>query len=58
MQLSVERYQAIAVNRGANLDEIDKPLNRRVELQQRLDRIRALGSEPERLAALARFDGN
>lgn len=56
MQLSVERYQAIAVNRGANLDEIDKPLNRRVELQQRLDRIRALGSEPERLAALARFD--
>lgn len=56
MQLSVERYQAIAVNRGANLDEIDKPLNRRAELEKRLARIRALASEPERLAALARFD--
>jgi len=27
MQLSVPRYRAIAVNRGANLDDVDKPLN-------------------------------
>jgi hypothetical protein len=26
MQLSVDRYQAIRIGRGANLDEIDKPL--------------------------------
>jgi hypothetical protein len=56
MQLSVERYQAIAVGRGANLDEIDKPLNRSVDLKRRFAQIRALASEPERLAALARFD--
>ena len=36
MQLSVEKYQAIAVGRGANLDEIDKPLNHSVELKKRL----------------------
>jgi hypothetical protein len=56
MQLSVERYQAIAVGRGANLDEIDKPLNRSVDLKKRFAQIRALASEPERLAALARLD--
>lgn len=57
MQLSVERYQAIAVNRGANLDEIDKPLNRSVDLKKRFAQIRALASEPERLEALARLEG-
>jgi hypothetical protein len=57
MQLSVERYQAIAVNRGANLDEIDKPLNRSVDLKRRFAQIRALASEPERLEALARLEG-
>ena len=56
MQLSVERYQAIAVGRGANLDEIDKPLNRRVDLKKRFTQIRTLASEQERLAALARLD--
>ena len=30
MQLSVDRYKAIAVSRGANLDTIDFPLNNRV----------------------------
>ena len=40
MQLSVEKYQAIRVNRGANLDEIDKPLTRRRELKTRLEKIR------------------
>jgi hypothetical protein len=56
MQLSVERYQAIAVGRGANLDEIDKPLNRSIELKKRFAQIRTLASETERLAALARLD--
>ncbi len=35
MQLSVERYKAIAVGRGANLDTIDMPLNNRLWLKQR-----------------------
>src|SRR5207244_4280917 len=35
MQLSVSRYKAIAVDRGANLDTIDRPLNDRVWLQDR-----------------------
>lgn len=33
MQLSVDRYQAIEVGRGANFDEIDVPLNNRVWLK-------------------------
>ena len=35
MQLSVERYKAISVGRGANLDTIDVPLNNRRWLKQR-----------------------
>ncbi|MCC7087287.1 MAG: hypothetical protein IT427_19970 [Pirellulales bacterium] len=35
MQLSVDRYQAIEVGRGANFDEIDVPLNNRVWLKNR-----------------------
>ncbi|HZW31899.1 MAG TPA: hypothetical protein VFF52_14400 [Isosphaeraceae bacterium] len=53
MQLSVTRYQAIGEERGANLDAIDAPLNNRVWLKQRFAAIRALPSEPDRLAALA-----
>src|SRR6266446_2867862 len=52
MQLSVRRYQAISVGRGANLDEIDKPLNHAPNLKNRFDEIRKLSSEPERLAAI------
>jgi hypothetical protein len=52
MQLSVERYQAIAVDRGATLDTIDQPLNNRVWLQAHLAEIRKLESEPERLRAV------
>ncbi len=52
MQLSVPRYQAIALDRGANLDAIDFPLNDRVWLENRFREIRALSSEPERLAAI------
>ncbi len=36
MQLSVARYKAIAVGRGANLDTIDMPLNNRLWLKQTL----------------------
>lgn len=52
MQLSVERYQAIAVGRGANLDTVDMPLNNAVWLKSRFAAIRALADEPERLQAI------
>src|SRR5581483_8498373 len=42
MQLSVARYQAIAIGRGANLDAIDFALSNRVWLQNEFKRIRAL----------------
>src|SRR5207249_4066095 len=43
MQLSVERYQAISVGRGANLDTIDVPLNNRRWLKRRFAELRGLG---------------
>jgi len=52
MQLSVPRYQAIAVHRGANLDDIDKPLNHSLNLKNRFDEIRGLDSESERIGAI------
>lgn len=52
MQLSVEKYQAIDVNRGANLDEIDVPLNNRVWLKHRFAEIRLLDDNDARLRAL------
>jgi len=55
MQLSVPKYQAIRVNRGANLDEIDKPLNHRIDLEKRFAKVRKLKSEQERLAAIAKI---
>jgi hypothetical protein len=51
-QLSVPRYRAIAVGRGANLDAIDYALNNRLWLENRFAEIRALNSESERLARL------
>ena len=53
MQLSVVRYQAIAVGRGANLDAIDYGLNDRVWLEQRFGAIRAIDNESDRLAKLS-----
>lgn len=53
MQLSVPRYKAIAVGRGANLDLIDRPLNSADWLKARFAEIRAIESEPARLAAIA-----
>jgi len=52
MQLSVPRYHAIAVERGANLDSIDVPLNNRPWLEERFAEIRKLESEAERLRAV------
>lgn len=51
-QLSVDRYKAIAVSRGANLDTIDFPLNNRVWLEDQFTRIRAVPKEDDRLAAI------
>jgi len=52
MQLSVDKYRAIAVDRGASLDTLDYPLNNRFWLEERFARIRKLPTEPERLKAL------
>ena len=54
MQLSVPRYQAIALGRGANLDAIDFALSDRVWLQNEIKRIRAL-PETDRRAAMRRI---
>ena len=49
MQLSVDRYKAISVGRGANLDTIDQPLNNRRWLKDQFEEIRKLATEVERL---------
>ncbi len=53
MQLSVPLYQAIARDRGANLDNIDVPLNNRMWLERRFQEIRQLPEEAARLKELA-----
>ena len=55
MQFSVARYQAIAVERGANLDTIDAPLNNRVWLKAQFARIRGLPDEAERRREIERI---
>jgi hypothetical protein len=45
MQLSVARYKAIHVDRGANLDLIDVPLNKREWLKERIAEVRASGDK-------------
>ena len=52
MQLSVEKYQAIAVGRGANLNTIDFPLNNRLWLKQQFSEIRKPAPERERAERL------
>jgi len=52
MQLSVPRYKAISVDRGANLDTIDAPLNNRLWLAQRFAELRKVSAESERLAGI------
>jgi hypothetical protein len=52
MQLSVPRYQAIDVGRGANLDTLDVPLNNRPWLIEQFARLRSLPDESARLAGI------
>lgn len=49
MQLSVEKYYAIAVRRGANLDLISYPLNDRLWLEEQFKRIAQINIEQDRL---------
>jgi hypothetical protein len=51
-QLSVDKYKALAVSRGASLDTADVPLNNRHWLQGQFAGLRRLSSERERLAGL------
>ncbi|MDA0204738.1 MAG: alpha-glucuronidase family glycosyl hydrolase [Acidobacteria bacterium] len=51
-QLSVPRYQAIRVGRGANLDTVDMPLNDRIWLTRQFEKIRTLTSEQSQLDAI------
>jgi len=51
-QLSVTRYKAIAIGRGANLDSIDVPLNDRPWLTYKFSEIRKMTTEAERLKAI------
>ncbi|MEP6538776.1 MAG: glycoside hydrolase family 20 zincin-like fold domain-containing protein [Bryobacteraceae bacterium] len=53
MQLSVTRYKAISVGRGANLDTLDFPLNNRLWLKQRFEEIRKLPEERQRAEAIS-----
>ncbi len=51
MQLSVEKYQATQIHRGANLDSIDLPMNNRLWLKKRFKELKA-HNEVERLAGI------
>ncbi|MDA1235894.1 MAG: hypothetical protein O3A53_13975 [Acidobacteria bacterium] len=53
MQLSVPRYKAISVGRGANLDTIDVPLNNRIWLGNKFGELGALSDEKTRLEGIA-----
>ncbi|MGC8989362.1 MAG: hypothetical protein ACP5MD_04500 [Verrucomicrobiia bacterium] len=53
MQLSVEKYKAIAVDRGASLDTVQFPLNNTPWLKHRFAAIRKLTAETDRLKAIA-----
>jgi len=53
MQLSVPRYQAIGVDRGASLDTVDYPLNNRHWLLERFAAIRSIKAEKDRLDAIS-----
>jgi hypothetical protein len=52
MQLSVDKYQAIAVGRGANLDELNVPLNNRVWLKIRFAELQKMENEADKLRGL------
>ena len=49
MQLSVPLYDAIGVDRGANLDTIDVPLNNRLWLRARLAELKRMTNEQQQI---------
>ena len=49
MQLSVQKYYAIGIRRGANLDLISYPLNDRLWLEEQFTRIAKIDNEQGRL---------
>jgi hypothetical protein len=53
MQLSVPRYAAIDVGRGANLDLIDRPITNADWLVKRFGEIRAMESDAARRSAIS-----
>jgi hypothetical protein len=55
MQLSVELYRAIGVDRGASLDTLDYPLNNRRWLESNFARISKLPGEPDQLRELQKL---
>ena len=57
MQLSVPRYKAIAVDRGANLDMVEFPLNNRPWLKVRFAELRKMPEESARLQAIEEMLG-
>src|SRR5262245_9741384 len=52
-QLSVRKYHAIGVNRGASFDSIDAPLSDAAWLRAEIAATRKLADEPARLARLS-----
>jgi hypothetical protein len=52
MQLSVKKYYAKSVGRGATLDLINYPLNNRIWLEDQFDRIKELKKEKKRLVQI------
>src|SRR5215472_17759885 len=52
-QLSVPKYEGLALGRGANLDTVDAPVTNRVWLMDRFAAIRKLNEEPARLKDIA-----
>jgi hypothetical protein len=52
MQLAVERYQAEAVSRAANMDTVDTPLNNAPWLREQFGLIRKLSDYEERYKAI------
>ncbi|MDR6625886.1 hypothetical protein [Caulobacter segnis] len=53
LQLSVQKYGASSIERGANLDRVDASMNDRVWLRGQFGEIRALSDEARRQARLA-----
>lgn len=52
LQTSVKRFQASETERGCVLDFVDYPLNNRWWLEDEFNKIRAMSSEPEKVARL------